>query len=135
MPVFYGQCSIGGTLANACCALMMEFALPGTTIAELRNRMVELEKEELALARGRLVRLQYAAVAAVDPLKTCSVVHLDMSGQSMVIAAEEDGQDGEVLVGFAWAMVEVVDGGWKIGDRWALFQMGFLERWDGAQSE
>lgn len=133
VPVFYGQWSIGGTLANACCALMLEFPLPGTTIAELRNGMVELQEEQLALARGRLVRLQNAAVAAVDRLKPCRVVHLDISGESMVIAAVEDGQEGVVLVGFAWAMVEVVDGGWKMGDRRALFQMGFLERWDGAQ--
>lgn len=133
VPVFYGQWSVGGILSNACCALMMEFVLPGITIAEFRNRIGQLEAEEAALARGRLVRLQSAAVAAVERVQTCRVVHLDVAGETMVVAVEEGGQERVVLVGFAWAMVGVVDGGWKMGDRWALFQMGFLDRWDGAQ--
>lgn len=132
VPLFYGQWSIGGTSANTCCALMMEFALPGTTIAEIRDGMVELEGEELALARGRLVRLQNMVVAAVDQLQACRVLHLDLAGDNMVVAVEME-QEAVVLVGFSWAMVQVVDGGWKMGDRWTLFQMGFLESWDGVQ--
>lgn len=133
VPLFYGQWGIVGTSGNACCAVMMEFVLPGTTIADLRDGMVALAAEELALAHCRLVRLQDAAVAAADRLQACRVLHLDLSAENMVVVAEEEGQEGVVLVGFARAMVEVVDGGWKMGDRWALFQMGFLERWDGVQ--
>lgn len=132
VPLFYGQWSIVGTSANACCALMMEFVLPGTTIAELRDGM-DGGAQGRRTARGRLVRLQNAAVAAADRLQACRVLHLDLGPGNMVVAANEEGQEGVVLVGFAWAMVEVVDGGWKMGDRWTLFQLGFVERWDGAQ--
>lgn len=102
-PVFYGKWTIAGMNPDACSALLMEYVLPGTTIAAEGQR------------RGSVVR-------AVERVNRCGVEHRNLTAENVIV-----GDGGRVvLVGFGWAAV----GGFIGADRWSLFQMGFLTAWD-----
>lgn len=128
VPVFYGQWEIRDTPADACFALLMEFVSPGTTIGELRDGLKVLpEGEEKRLARLRLAELHSSGTRAVDRVNECEVMHLDLFGENMVIAAGgRTTGESVVLVDFSNAMVSGVDAGWGTYEHWTLFHMAFM---------
>lgn len=107
----------------------MELVVPGTTIMQLRDEgLLEEEEEEegglVVASRGKRAWLQTAVVMAVDRVNACGVVHRDLGSENIVVVAGERG-DGVVILDFGWATVEV-EGRLRTGDRWSLFQMGWL---------
>lgn len=103
VPVFYGKWRIAGTNPDACSALLMEYVVPGRTIA------AEGQRSE-------------SVVRAVERVNRRGVEHRNLCAENVIVA-----NGGRVvLVGFGWAAV----GGYIGADRWSLFQMGFLTAWD-----
>lgn len=113
VPVFYGEWRIVGTGPGSCSALLMEYVVPGTTIASLRGG------EGWEMERKGVVR---AAVRTVENVNRFGVAHNDLGAENMIVAQGRR----VVVVGFGWASV----GGYTGADRWSLFQMGFLTTWD-----
>lgn len=127
VALFYGQWSIDAFPAHSCCALLMELVVPGTTIVELRDAgLLEEEEGDLVAgaARGKRAWLQTAVVMAVARINACGVVHQNLGSENIVVVAGEGG-DGVVILDFGWSTVEAEEG-FRTGDKWSLFQMGWL---------